>query len=58
MNLTPAVMQKLIAEFKEFNYEIDTIFDLTSDVSEGATLDNTLNLKSYDIFDEFERLNK
>jgi hypothetical protein len=58
MNLTPEIMQKLLAEFKEFNYEIDTIFDLTSDVSEGATLDNTLNLKSYDIFDEFERLNK
>lgn len=58
MSLTPEVMQKLLAEYKEFNYEIDTIFDLSSDVSEGAALDNTLSLKSYDIFDEFDRLNK
>lgn len=41
---------------KDFNYEIDAIFDLSSDMSETApNLQSPLDLKSEMIFEEYDR---
>ena len=41
-------------ECKEFNYEVDMVLDLSSDVSQGMPSE-PMDLKSLDIFDEYER---
>jgi len=53
------VMESLHNEYLNFSYEVDSIVDLSSDLSQFAPADSqTLDLKSVSVFDEYERLRK
>ena len=47
-------LKNLHKQCKDFNYEIDSIIDLSSDVSEGMPKES-LDLKSWTVFEEAER---
>lgn len=46
-------MEALHARCKEFNYEMDSVMNLSSDVSQG--MPEGIDLKSFAVFDEAER---
>ena len=55
--LSQETLKQLNEEFKAFNYEIDSLIDLSSDVSEESEQPSEpLDMKSEGIFDEYDRL--